>query len=226
MADPLSIAASIIAVVTLAREVTTSIDAFLSSYRAADSELKIIAQEVEDLHNVLKILHEKSAAEPQVPRSELSTADQVLLGVLKDPGGCVTELDVVVKKSCERMGKGGVHKLRVQVIWQSTSKGIEKVKAHFLIELRVESCPLTNSARFMRQYFHEIPVNKKLTMSDSDFIIKTQDDTDAFVTSQDSVCSPPFACNRIAADHLQRSKRHTGNNQERDRSSYPKVPRL
>ena len=42
--------------------------------------------------------------------------------------GCMGHLDKAVVKSKEQFDKGGFHKIRAQMLWQRTSKVIDKVR--------------------------------------------------------------------------------------------------
>jgi len=149
--DPLSITASIIGVLTFTIQVGTAIDTFISEYRAADSELKAIVGEVDALRGVLQSLHNayrkppggipeqfsglwsnkwKKLARAGHERSNpkgLGQTDNALESTLEGLGGSLEKLADVVTTSKHRMGKGGVHKVYVQALWQRTATGIEKV---------------------------------------------------------------------------------------------------
>jgi hypothetical protein len=150
MADPLSIAASIIGIVTFAAQVGGTIKDFIDDYRGSDLELNAIAAEVNALCGVLQNLHGEyeNAGEVEVsghsrPASKLERilkskkkasvdtqplADAPLREVLGGLNGSMQQLDDVVKRSRERIAKGGLYKVHVRALWQRTAKGIEKIR--------------------------------------------------------------------------------------------------
>lgn len=149
MGDPLSVTASIIAVVTITAQVGGLIDDFVSSYRDSSTALKEIAAELGVLKVVLERLHDaydnvhKSSTKNQTPnrsrlpiksdkkhsktKLESAPTDAALTSVLGGLQNSMRKLDDVLKKSNERMIKGGFHKMQVQMLWQRTYKGIDKV---------------------------------------------------------------------------------------------------
>lgn len=150
MADPLSIAASIIGVVTFAAQVGGTIKVFIDDYRGSDLELNAIAAELSALYGVLQSLHGEYENAGEVERSgragpesklerilkskqkvSVATeqlADEPLREVLGGLNGSMKQLDDVVKKSREKMAKGGLYKVHVRALWQRTAKGIEKIR--------------------------------------------------------------------------------------------------
>jgi hypothetical protein len=55
-------------------------------------------------------------------------ADEPLREVLGGLNGSMKQLDDVVKKSRDKLAKGGLHKVHVRALWQRTAKGIEKIR--------------------------------------------------------------------------------------------------
>lgn len=146
--DPVSMTASIIAVLAFTGQVSSTIGTFITEYRAADSELKAIVKEVDALRGVLACLQNAYQAEHAIPEIRLvlggepgdsrnhEQTDKALERTLEGLDGSMKKLDEVVKRSKQRMAKGGVYKVYVQALWQRTAKGIEKVrlwKSVFLI---------------------------------------------------------------------------------------------
>lgn len=149
MGDPLSVTASIIAVVTITAQVGSLINDFVSSYRDSSSALKEVATELSVLKVVLERLHDAydnahgSSAKNQPPtrsrlpvksnkkrdktKVESAPTDAALASVLDGLQASMRKLDEVVKKSNDRIIKGGIHKMQVQMLWQRTYKGVDKV---------------------------------------------------------------------------------------------------
>jgi hypothetical protein len=148
--DPLSVTASIVGIVAFATQVNSAITAFMDAYRATDSELHAIAAEVDAMHHILERLqntyeasnaglaeaHSRQGNKPwqsfskskhHIATTSNTRTDKALMGVLDGLNGSLKKLDDIVKKSGERMVKGGVHKLRVRAMWHRTAVGIEKV---------------------------------------------------------------------------------------------------
>lgn len=187
MADPLSITASIIAVVTFAAQVGGSIKSFIDDYRSADLELDAIAAEVNALCGVLKSLQgEYEEATSSAAHARLGAAsklkqlvkgkamasgvtpeqaDKALQDILHCLNGSMKQLDDVVKKSKDRMAKGGIYKIQVRALWQRTAKGIEKVNVEMSVIYR----------------------RTETESTDSEFTLWIQDDADASIASKDFV---------------------------------------
>jgi hypothetical protein len=135
--DPLSVTASIIAVLAFAADVASTIDSFITEYRATDSELKAIVKEVDALQSVLESLRKAYQMTHPVEHSGRSKVkkdspshgptDKALESVLDGLDGSMKQLVDVVTKSKLRMAKGGMYKVYVQALWQRTATGIEKV---------------------------------------------------------------------------------------------------
>jgi hypothetical protein len=143
--DPLSITASIIAVLTFTVDVATTIDFFITEYRATDSELKAIVKEVDALQSVLESLKnayqttcraetatDGSKFKKVFTRQRNSTqgrgqTDKALESILDGLDGSMKQLVDVVTRSKSRMATGGMYKVYVQALWQRTATGIEKV---------------------------------------------------------------------------------------------------
>jgi Fungal N-terminal domain of STAND proteins len=140
--DPLSLAASITGILSFTISAATTIDSFITEYRATDSELKAIAKEVDALQSVLESLRSTyQKTNPVEESSRLSKfkkvftrdssnhgqTDKALESALDGLDGSMKQLVDVVTKSKLRMAKGGMHKVYVQALWQRTATGIEKV---------------------------------------------------------------------------------------------------
>lgn len=137
MADPVSLVASITGVITFTAQAAKLIDDFVSSYRDTNSELAEVGTEIRLLEVVLDEL-EKAYRSPATS-TDLATYDghgeagkvgptnAALKTVLDGLNRCMKQLKDVVAKSYEQMERGGLHKIKVQTVWQRTSKGINKV---------------------------------------------------------------------------------------------------
>jgi hypothetical protein len=147
MADPLSIAASLIGVVAFAAQVGSAIKDFTDAYRGAELELGAIAAELSALSVVLQKLqveYEKA----DIPSNSIASSgkrldswrpdetDEPLRAVLSGLDGSIEKLQDVVSKSFERMAKGGLYKVQVRALWQRTAKGINRVRIILIYLLR------------------------------------------------------------------------------------------
>jgi hypothetical protein len=132
MADPLSLVASIAAVITFTAQAGKLIDDLISRYRETNSELAEVGTEIRLLEVVLGELETAYRSHSATPggygeESKCAPTDTTLKTVLDGLNRCMKQLKDVVAKSYERMERGGLHKIRVQAVWQRTSKGINKV---------------------------------------------------------------------------------------------------
>ena len=148
--DPLSIAASIIGVLTFTIQVGNTIDTFISDYRIADSELKAIVEEVHALRGVLECLQNvyltvttynaETGSSQRIKWKKIPTGghmylntksrgdtDKALKNTLQGLDTNMKTLEDVVHKCNQRIARGGVYKAYVQALWQRTASGIEKV---------------------------------------------------------------------------------------------------
>jgi peptidoglycan hydrolase CwlO-like protein len=130
--DPLSVTASIIAVLAFAANVASTIDSFITEYRATDSELKAIVKEMDALQSVLESLlnaYQEHSGQSKVKKDSPShgPTDKALESVLDGLDGSMKQLVDAVTKSRLRMAKGGMYKVYVQALWQRTAIGIENV---------------------------------------------------------------------------------------------------
>ncbi|KAF3403195.1 hypothetical protein DPV78_004126 [Talaromyces pinophilus] len=143
MADPLSLTASIIAVVTLAAQVGTSADEFVSNYRSANLDLEDVSNELKSLRRVLEEVVKaykpsrgislsnggEGLANSNTATLSATTDEALLKDVVAGLNRCMEHLNEMLTRSKEQCDKGGIHKIRVQMLWQRTSKVVNKVRA-------------------------------------------------------------------------------------------------
>jgi hypothetical protein len=150
--DPVSLTASIVAILGFTAQVGSAINSFVTEYRATDSELKALAKEVDALRAVLNSLwstyQESSLAIPQPGLGETNMlpcgqedllaiehrqTDKALEIVLDGLDESLKQLLEIVRKSTERMAKGRMYKIYVQALWKRTATGIERVSIRITI---------------------------------------------------------------------------------------------
>lgn len=144
--DPLSITASIIAVVSFAAQVMTTIKDFIDAAQTSDSELEVIVTEVEALRSILgqfQKVYESADVTVSKTHSRFGSkmrgllinkhnrvtqqVDLALVLVLNGLERGLKRLEEIINKSSDRMAKAGIQKWRVRLPWQRTAPGIGKV---------------------------------------------------------------------------------------------------
>jgi hypothetical protein len=123
--DPLSVTASIIAVVTFAEQVGSAIRVFIKSYQAAGSELDTIAVEISNLSNVLQCLEDVYAGHTRTTRLNQPAGVTRLVTPLKcSPTSTDTALTGGTGRPYEEYE--GAAKNSRQVKWEVEERGTSK----------------------------------------------------------------------------------------------------